>query len=135
MLKGLLYEVTGKYIVDKTRIYLTGLSMGGFGTFDLTMAYPGYFAAVAPVCDGGNTAMAFRMENIPIWIFHGKLDKAVPYQRSVEMVEALKKAGADPKFTTIEEGEHADAWKYAYNEAGLWKWFLQYKKETPVNKP
>ncbi len=132
LLKGLLDEVIKKYNVDKTRIYLTGLSMGGFGTFNLATAYPDYFAAIAPVCGGGNPAMAFTIKDIPIWVFHGKLDKAVPYQRSVEMVDALKKSGANPKFTTIDDGGHADAWKFAYNEAGLWEWFLKHKKEHPI---
>ncbi|NQU53095.1 MAG: prolyl oligopeptidase family serine peptidase, partial [Bacteroidetes bacterium] len=72
--------------------------------------------------------MAFRMKDIPIWVFHGKLDKAVPYERSVEMVNALKELGANPLFTTLDEGGHADAWVHAYNEAGLWEWFLKHKK-------
>lgn len=128
VLKKLIEEVIAKYNVDESRIYLTGLSMGGYGSFDLAMAYPNLFAAVAPVCGGGNTAMAFRMKNIPTWIFHGKVDKSVPFKRSVEMVDALKEAGADPKFTILDEGGHADAWIFAYNEAGLWEWFLKHKK-------
>lgn len=128
LLKGLLDEVIENYNVDESRIYLTGLSMGGYGSFDLAMSYPGLFAAVAPVCGGGNTALAFRMKNIPTWVFHGKLDKAVPYQRSVDMVEALKELGANPLFTTLEEGDHADAWVHAYNEAGLWDWFLKHSR-------
>lgn len=128
LLKGLLDEVIEEYNVDKYRICLTGLSMGGYGTFDLAMAYPDYFAAVAPVCGGGNTAMAFLMKDIPTWVFHGKVDKAVPYQRSVEMVKTLKELGANPLFTTLDEGGHADAWIHAYNEAGLWKWLLKHKK-------
>jgi predicted peptidase len=128
LLKKLLDEVIEEYNVDKSRIYLTGLSMGGYGSFDLAMAYPDIFAAVAPVCGGGNTSMAFRMKNIPAWVFHGKLDKAVPYERSVEMVDALTKLGANPLFTTLEEGGHADAWVHAYNEAGLWEWLLKHKK-------
>jgi predicted peptidase len=102
--------------------------MGGYGTFDLVMSYPQYFAAVAPVCGGGNTAMAFRMKNIPTWIFHGELDQAVPYERSVEMEQALIKLEAEPLFTTLDKGGHMDAWVYAYNEAGLWEWFLKHQK-------
>jgi predicted peptidase len=128
LLKGLIDEIIDSYNVDKSRIYLTGLSMGGFGTFDLAMAYPDLFAAVAPVCGGGNAGLAFLMKDIPTWVFHGKLDKAVPYERSVEMVEALKQLGADPVFTTLDEGGHVDAWVHAYNEAGLWDWFLKHKK-------
>lgn len=129
LLKELLEEIIEKYNVDESRIYLTGLSMGGYGSFDLAMSYPNLFAAVAPVCGGGNTAMAFRMKAIATWVFHGKLDKAVPFKRSVEMVDALKELGAEPKFTILDEGGHADAWIHAYNEAGLWEWFLKHKKE------
>lgn len=129
LLKELLNEVIEKYNVDESRIYLTGLSMGGYGSFDLAMSYPNMFAAVAPVCGGGNTAMAFRMKAIPTWVFHGKLDKAVPFKRSVEMVDALKELGAEPKFTILDEGDHADAWIHAYNEVDLWDWFLKHKKE------
>jgi predicted peptidase len=127
LLKGLLDKVVEEYNVDKSRIYLTGLSMGGYGSFDLAITYPNYFAAVAPVCGGGNKAKASRMKDISTWVFHGKLDKAVPYQRSVEMVEALKELGANPLFTTLDKGGHADAWIHAYNEAGLWRWFLKHK--------
>lgn len=130
LLKGLLDDIIKKYNVDKTRIYLTGLSMGGFGTFDLASSYPDYFAAIAPVCGGGNPAMAFRIKDIPIWIFHGKKDQSVPFERSVEMNEALKKSGANPEFTVLEEGGHRDAWIYAYNEAGLWDWFLKHQNTT-----
>ena len=129
LLKGLLDEVIENYNVDKSRIYLTGLSMGGYGTFDFAMSYPQYFAAVAPVCGGGNAALAFRMKNIPTWIFHGELDQAVPYERSVEMEQALKKLDAEPLFTTLDKGGHMDAWVYAYNEAGLWEWFLKHRKK------
>jgi len=129
LLKGLLDEIIETYNVDKSRIYLTGLSMGGYGTFDLAISYPDYFAAVAPVCGGGNAALAFRMKDIPAWVFHGKLDRAVPYERSVEMVNALKKQDAEPLFTTLDEGGHMDAWVHAYNEAGLWEWFLKHQKK------
>lgn len=127
ILKKLLDDVIENNNVDQSRVYLTGLSMGGFGSFNLAIAYPDYFAAVAPICGGGNASMAYKMKDIPTWVFHGKLDKAVPYSQSVDMVKALEKAGAKPIFTTLDEGEHADAWIYAYNEAGLWGWFLKHK--------
>lgn len=129
LIKGMIDDVLANYNVDKSRVYLTGLSMGGFGTWDLAMAYPEYFAAIAPICGGGNPISAERLTNIPIWVFHGKKDDAVPEQQSAQMVDALKKIGADVVYTVLPEGGHVDAWVYAYGEAGLFDWFLQHQKK------
>lgn len=128
VLKQLLDDLIKTYNVDKSRIYLTGLSMGGYGTWALATAFPEYFAAIIPVCGGGDPQSAYRIKDIPCQVFHGKLDKAVPEQRSAEMVEALKKLGADVKYTVLPEGDHQASWIYAYNEADLWNWFLSHKK-------
>jgi predicted peptidase len=122
-------DVLANYNVDKSRIYLTGLSMGGFGTWDLAVSYPNYFAAIAPICGGGNPILVSRLKDIPVWVFHGKKDDAVPEQQSALMVEALKKIGADVVYTVLPEGGHVDAWEYAYNEAGLFDWFLLHVKK------
>jgi predicted peptidase len=129
VLKQLLDHLLKTYNVDKNRIYLTGLSMGGFGTWAMATAFPEYFAAIAPICGGGDSQSAYRIKDIPCQVFHGKLDKAVPEQRSAEMVDALKKLGADVKYTVLPEGGHAASWIYAYNKADLWNWFLSQKKE------
>lgn len=129
LLKGMIDDVLANYNVDKSRVYLTGLSMGGFGAWDLAMAYPGYFAAIAPICGGGNPFLAFHLKDIPVWVFHGKKDNSVPEQQSATMVEALKKIGADVQYTVLPEGGHNDAWIYAYDKAGLFDWFLKHQKK------
>ncbi len=129
LLKEMLDEVLAKYNVDRSRVYLTGLSMGGYGAWDLAIRYPHYFAAVAPICGGGNAVMAGAMKRVPTWVFHGAKDDAVPESESARMVAALKAAGGDVKYTVLPEGGHVDAWVYAYGpEAGLFDWFLKHRK-------
>lgn len=126
-LNGLLDKITSKYRVDESRIYLTGLSMGGFGTWYLSMAYPEKFAAIAPICGGGMPWMAFRIKEIPVWAFHGAKDETVPIQRSEEVVEALRKIGGNVKFTIYPEAGH-DSWTETYDNPELYKWFLEHRK-------
>ncbi len=133
LLKGLIDDVMAKYNIDKNRVYLTGLSMGGFGAWDLSMAYPDYFAAVAPICGGGNPLLVSRLKDIPVWVFHGKKDDAVPEQQSAIMVEALKKIDANVQYTVLPEGGHVDAWVFAYDKAGLFEWFLKHHKNYNNN--
>lgn len=122
-LTHLLDEVEAKYTVDKDRIYVTGLSMGGFATWALAGDQPERFAAIAPVCGGGEPAMAWRFRRLPAWVFHGAKDETVPLERSQQMVDALKKFGGDPKFTVYPEAEH-DSWTETYNNPELYDWFL-----------
>ena len=95
-LNALLDEVVAKHRVDKDRIYLTGLSMGGFGTWTLAAAHPEKFAAIAPICGGGNPRQAEKLKDLPIWIFHGAKDNTVPIARSEDMVKALQ-GGQGPR--------------------------------------
>jgi predicted peptidase len=126
-LAALLDEIEGKYNVDKDRIYLTGLSMGGYGTWDLVSQYPQRFAAIAPICGGGNPAQARRLKDVPIWVFHGDADRVVPVALSDGMVEALKKAGADVKYTRYEGIDH-DSWTKTYANEELYQWMLSHKR-------
>jgi predicted peptidase len=126
-LNGLVDEIISRYRVDKSRVYLTGLSMGGFGTWYLSMAYPEKFAAIAPICGGGMPWMAFRIKDMQVWAFHGAKDEVVPMYRSEEMVEALKKIGGNVKFTVYPEAGH-DSWTETYNNSDLYKWFLEHRK-------
>src|SRR5205823_8731331 len=99
-LNALLDEVVSKYQVDRERIYLTGLSMGGFGTWALAAAHPEHFAAIVPICGGGDPQDAKRLKDLPIWVFHGAKDPTVAVARSEAMVKALKEAGdKNVKFT------------------------------------
>jgi predicted peptidase len=126
-LNALLDEVVAKNNVDEDRIYLTGLSMGGFGAWDFASQYPRRFAAIAPICGGGNPASARRLRDLPIWVFHGDADRAVPVALSDAMVEALKKAGADVKYTRYPGVDH-DSWTQTYNNPELYDWMLSHKR-------
>lgn len=128
LLKGMIDEVLAKYNVDRSRVYLTGLSMGGYGAWDLAIRYPDYFAAVAPVCGGGTPIQVARMKHVPTWVFHGLKDDAVPERESARMVAALKEAGGDVRYTVLPDAGHADTWIYAYGEAGLFDWFLAHRR-------
>lgn len=129
-LSALLDEIESKYKVDKDRIYLTGLSMGGFGSWSLAAAHPERFAAVVPICGGGDPAMAKKIKDLPIWVFHGGKDRVVPLKRSEDMVNALKEAGAKKvKFTVYPDAGH-DSWTETYNNPELYEWLLKQKRKS-----
>ena len=128
LLNNLLDDIVAKYKIDKDRIYLTGLSMGGFGTWQLACDYPDRFAAIAPICGKGSPEKAEKIKNIPIWVFHGQKDTIVPFKNSEEMVEALEKVGGNVKFTVYPEAGH-DSWTETYNNPELYKWFLKHRRE------
>jgi len=127
VLINLLDDIVSRYKVDKERIYLTGLSMGGYGTWSLAFAYPERFAAIAPICGGGSRMMAMRLKDIPIWVFHGAKDKAVPLKESEEMVNAIRNRGGNVKFTIYPDAGH-DCWTETYNNRKLYDWFLEHRK-------
>jgi predicted peptidase len=126
-LTALLDDVSGHYRVDKHRIYLTGLSMGGFVTWTLAAAHPEKFAAIVPICGGGKPADAAKLAGLPIWVFHGAKDPTVPVQRSREMVAAIKAAGGNVKYTEYPEAQH-DSWTQTYNNPELYQWLLAQKR-------
>ena len=121
-------NVTKEYSADPQRTYLTGLSMGGFGTWALANKYPKRWAAIAPICGGGDVAWAETIKDIPCWCFHGDKDPAVPVQFSRSMIEALKKAGGHPKYTEYAGVAH-ESWEPAYATDELYTWFLQHKSK------
>jgi predicted peptidase len=130
LLKGMIDDVLARYNVDRSRVYLTGLSMGGYGAWELGMRYPEYFAAIAPICGGGNPRNVGNLKNVPTWVFHGAKDQAVPEIASAMLVDALKAAGGNVKYTVLPEGGHVDSWVYAYDaKSGLFDWFLQQRKQ------
>jgi predicted peptidase len=132
-LVGLLDDIESKYAVDHEREYLTGLSMGGFGTWALATRYPARFAALAPICGGGDRFLVNRLKNVPVWVFHGAKDPTVPLQSSTEMVEALKKAGGDVQLTVYPEAQH-DCWTETYNNPKLYEWFLSHHRGEEKKK-
>lgn len=127
---ALIDAICEHYNVDRSRIYLTGLSMGGFGTWATAAAYPDRFAAIAPICGGGDPRWAERLKDIPIWVFHGAKDQVVPVAFSERMVEAIKAAGGNVKFTVYPDAGH-DSWTVTYNNPELYNWFLQHRKKQP----
>jgi len=126
-LTALLDEVTRTQKVDQDRIYVTGLSMGGFATWELAALTPNRFAAIAPICGGGEPYWTRRFKHLPTWAFHGARDTGVPVERTQEMVDALTKNGGTPKLTIYPEAEH-DSWTETYNNAEFYEWLLAQKR-------
>lgn len=119
--------------VDPARIYLTGLSMGGYGSWDLAARMPERFAAVIPICGGGDEATAAKIKALPIWCFHGDADTAVPVERSRTMIEALRVAGAEPKYSELAGVGH-DSWTPAYRDPDVLAWLFAQKKPVAKGK-
>jgi predicted peptidase len=114
--------------VDTSRLYLTGLSMGGYGSWDWATREPARFAAVVPICGGGDDSKADRLVKLPIWAVHGDKDEAVPVERTRTMIAAIKKAGGNPKYTELAGVGH-NSWTPAYNDPdGVVKWMFEQKK-------
>ncbi len=128
MLHGILENVQKEFKTDPKRLYLTGLSMGGFGTWDYAMSEPDRWAAIVPICGRGKPDQVEKIKDIPCWVFHGGMDNTVPVQGSRDMVEALKKAGASPKYTEFPNDGH-NSWDDAYKTDELWTWLAEQKKK------
>lgn len=113
--------------IDSTRVYVTGLSMGGFGTWRLVAAHPERFAAAMPICGGGEPEqMAGSLRRVPIWAFHGARDTVVPLFRSQEMVDAVRRAGGDVKLTVYPEADH-NSWDQTYDNPAVYDWLLSHR--------
>ncbi len=113
--------------IDKNRIYISGLSMGGYGTWDALRQRPDFFAAAVPICGGGNTAAAADFCKVPIWCFHGDDDKAVNVEKSRDMVAALKAAGGTPRYTEYPGVGH-DSWTETYANDDMYQWLFGQRK-------
>ena len=128
-LTALLDEIVEKYKVDQERIYVTGLSMGGFGTWSLASHTPHRFAAIAPICGGGVAIWAKTIPHLPVWVFHGAKDEAVPKQRSEEMADAIREHDGNVRLT-IYPGAGHDSWSETYDNPELYQWLLQQKRSV-----
>lgn len=129
--KAVLEEIAAverEYPVDPERIYLTGISMGGFGTWEISMLRPDLFAAIVPICGGGPVEGAANIARMPTWAFHGAKDDRVPVDLSRKLVDALKTAGAQPKYTEYPNGNHF-IWDQAYATKGLFGWLLSQRRQ------
>lgn len=128
-LNGLLDQVMASYLIEPDRVYVTGLSMGGYGTWALAAAHPGRFAAAVPICGGGDPRWANGLQDLPIWAFHGAKDEVVPLSASEEMVQALEAAGGNVQFTVYPDAEH-DCWSETYDNPHLYEWLLRQRKSV-----
>lgn len=136
-LLALLDQLLDAYPVDPSRVYLTGLSMGGYAAWDLASACPERFAAVAPICGGGDILPILLAESrrlrtlraLPVWAFHGARDNIVPLHESERMVKALRDIGNPARLTVYPDAEH-DAWTDTYNNPALLDWFLSHRRRA-----
>ncbi|MFC2085108.1 prolyl oligopeptidase family serine peptidase [Bacteroidota bacterium] len=121
-------HIINEYPVDINRLYITGLSMGGFGTWDLITRFPGKFVAAIAMSGAGDPSKAPLLTKVPIWVFHGALDKTVPVEGSRNMVDAIRDVGGNVIYTEYEYGAHV-IWKESYENPLLIDWlFAQYRK-------
>jgi predicted peptidase len=127
MLINLFDDIVARYDVDTERIYLTGLSMGGYGSWALASKYPDRFAAVVPICGGGDPILARTLKDVPIWAFHGAKDSVVPVEESKRLVEAVNARGGNAKLTIYPDANH-DSWTETYNNPKLYDWLLEHRR-------
>lgn len=132
MVMELLEKILSEHPVDRTRVYVTGLSMGGFATWEILQRSPDTFAAAMPVCGGADLAFARRLAAIPIWVFHGAKDPTVIPARSRDMVAALQQAGGSPRYTEYPDVNHS-AWVPAYGSLANWDWLFAQQKNRSVS--
>jgi predicted peptidase len=128
LLITLLDEIESKYNVDISRVYLTGLSMGGHATWSLAIQYPEIFAAIIPVCARGYSQDVYVLKDVPVWVFHGEKDDIVPISDGKKMVDALENAEGNVKFTIYPEAGH-DAWTETYKNPEIYDWLLNHSLE------
>jgi predicted peptidase len=133
-LHALIEKIIQDFRIDTARIYLTGLSMGGFGTWHMAAAYPSMFAAIVPICGGTTQHIGFPeriqvLKDVPVWAFHGAQDQVVPLQLSQELVDVLKEHRGNVKFTVYPDAEH-DSWTQTYENPELYDWLLEQKNEN-----
>lgn len=116
-----------EFSIDGDRLYITGLSMGGYGTWDAIQRHPELFAAAVPICGGGDPKFASKIAKLPIWAFHGDKDGAVKVERSREMIAAIKAAGGAAKYTEYPGVGH-DSWTATYRNPELYQWLFAQKR-------
>ncbi len=130
---GLAYQLLKKtiqdYPVDENRLYITGLSMGGFGTWDLITRHPDLFAAAMPICGGGDPSKAYLLTDLPIWNFHGSLDNVVPPELSRDMIDAIRQAGGLPGYTEYPDMDHF-SWIPAYSDRFVLDWLFSQSRSS-----
>ena len=129
IVKQVLDSVESRLRIDSDRVYLTGFSLGGYGTWQTAAAYPGTFAAIAPISGMSDLPEAPRLAGTPIWAFHGAQDVNVPVTESRKMIDALRKEGADARLTVYPDFAH-DCWTTTYRDSRLYLWFLDHSRSA-----
>lgn len=127
MVSELIRQLKKDHPIDADRVYLMGLSMGGYGTWEFAQRWPEVVAAIVPICGGGDVARASRLARVPIWAFHGAADSVVPVSRSRDMIRAVREAGGKPKYTEYDGVDH-DSWRRAFAEPGLLEWLFAQRR-------
>jgi predicted peptidase len=130
----LLDELQREFAVDRERVYVTGVSMGGYGTWALALAGPDRCAAIAPICGGGNASQVCAIRHVPTWVFHGEQDYIVPLAESRKMVEALRACGGSVWLTTYPDLGH-DSWTRTYNNPHFFAWLFAQRRGLPAVAP
>jgi predicted peptidase len=130
LLVELIDQLKKDHPIDSHRVYVMGLSMGGFGTWEMISRWPERFAAAVPICGGGDENEAKRIAAMPVWAFHGAADWIVPTERSRSMIEAIRKAGGKPKYTEYPGVGHA-SWVRAFADPGLLEWLFAQRRGVP----
>lgn len=128
-LKELIDNIIESYNVDTDRVSITGISMGGFGTWEMGISYPELFSAIAPVCGGGMSWRCENLKNTPVWAFHGDVDDVVPLKNSVEMVDAVNKVGGNAKLTIFHNVGH-NSWEETYTSTNVVDWLISKSKSV-----
>jgi predicted peptidase len=129
VLTGLLDELLRRWRIDEDRVYVTGISMGGYGTWQLAEAQADRLAAILPICGGGNPNNAGELRDLPIWAFHGAKDPVVPLEESEVMVQAVRNAGGNVRFTIYPEAAH-DCWTQTYDKPDWHQWLLSHRRHV-----
>ena len=125
---ALIDKIERDYNVDKQRIYITGLSMGGYGTFALCARQPERFAAAVPVCGGSDLFSAWRLKDMPLWAFHGEADKVGPAEESKRLIKAIQDEGGKHAKLTLYPGVGHNSWDKAYSDKAMWAWLFKQKR-------
>lgn len=125
-LMALVKHTTQMPYADSSRMYVMGASMGGYGSWQLGMSMPEYFAAMVPICGGGMFWNTGRLVNVPVWAFHGGKDPVIPVAESQKMVDAVNAAGGSAKLTIYPENDH-NAWSDTYSNPEVFAWLLSHK--------
>ena len=124
---ALIEKILADYPVDRSRVYITGLSMGGYGTWDIAGRMPELFAAALPVCGGGDVAKAPQLAKVPLWTVHGDKDGAVPVENSRRMVKAVRAAGGNVVYEEL-PGQGHGVWGYTYSSDKILDWLFSRRR-------